>query len=375
MRLNTDTLQRGGQMTHRGLAFAGLTIVLGLGASTAAVTQGIDATPIRPTPLEVKPPADRPSNVPGRATVLVPKSGPNRGTARAPGLRVTFRQGGQPAFRAPAARHFVICLAVVDASPHVPPCTWPGQFNAPAASLPNTAYVDPQLGSQPHIREYEFALPLSQTAAYLDRPLAVTVGACAATSTSSCAFSVPVRFVWSTRNLTTPDFVNLRRITDGQTGGLTVDVVASNDGESEIGPFKVKVEFYESHVDASGRCQTDVNDSRVGEGDFAIDARGYIHRIDSLGPPGQRRQPADVIGIALDRSVIGIRTTEVQVPFMPAAATSRTIASAVGFSFSWANTSSPKRFIGLTALDSGSVIDESDESDNARVECLRAVSR
>lgn len=355
-------------------AFAGLMALVGLAIPIQAVAQGIDASPIRPTPLEVRPPAERPSTVPGRATVLLPKSGANRGTGREPGLTVSFRQGGQPVFRAPGARYFVICLA--NAGPTTSACSWPGQFNAAAGSLPNTAYVHPQFGTSPMDRVYRFALPLSQASAYLDRDLSVVVGACTATATASCSFSEPVRFVWSTRNLTAPDFANRRRNSDGQTGGMTVDAVANNDGESDIDSFRTRVEFYESHVNVSGGCQTNVNDPSVGENDFAIDLRGVTYRISTLGPPGQRRQPDGVIGIALDRSVIGVSTwPEIQVPFMPAAATSRTIAADVGFSFSWANTSSPKRFLGLIYLDTGSEVVESNESDNVKVECFRAVSR
>ena len=246
------------------------------------------------------------------------------------------------------------------------------------SATPSSTYVDPRFGAQTQIRDYRYAVPVAQVGPYLDRALSWVVGACTGTATNTCSFSEPRQFTWSTRNLTAPDFQNIQRNSDGQTGRMLMDVVASSDGESDIGPFNVRVEFGEALIDSALRCVTDHNSPNVTMNDVAVTADGVRILVRDLRSPPPRSNPprGAVVGILRSNSTISIAEQVVQVPFMPAAAASRTVAPGVTFTFAWGNPpETNKRFLGRISLDVNDAIAETVESDNVKAECLRVVSR
>jgi hypothetical protein len=324
-------------------------------------------------------PDERPPFPPKRATVplapiaIAPVSGVARGSAYGAGLALSWAQGGASLARPPAAQHFVVCIGPAAAAGA---CAWPGQYNMPVASVPSTAYVHPQFGQQPGVRAYTWRLPGAATANLLDRDLAWSVGACTSTSTATCSFSARRDLYWSTRNLTKPDFQNVRRTSGSATGGMTMSITGDNAGDSATGPFRVSVQFLEALTDGrTQRCIEDVNAAGLADTDLVIFRSGASQELWSLPRDGAGRRVAP--GVAgISRPPQAMPPTDVSVSDVPANTATAMLAQNVGFSFSWGSPPAPyKRFIGVIKLDANDDVREWDESDNGKGECLDAVTR
>lgn len=343
-----------------------------------ATGQVIDPRPGSPgvVPTPTSPMAGRRSPIPMAPALMEPAAGAVVGAPGIPTVQLAWNQGGASLTRYLPAQHFVVCLAT---STPAPPCTWPGQFRLAVGSLPSEPYVHPTFGPQPVTRVYRHAIPASASATFLDRDVTWTVGACTSTTTASCAFSRPAGFYWSSRNLTPPQFTSRLSISQGDLGGWRLDVATTNDGQSESGPFRARIELLESLQDATGNCLRDANAESVQATDEVVRRDGSRVTAGSLPRDSAgRRVAADVVGIVRRPGVALLSNPTVH--SAPSAPPRTDVPSMVArdaiFTFSWnASPASPKRFVAVSMLDTERSVREFDERDNGAARCLDALHR
>ncbi|MBK6598326.1 MAG: hypothetical protein IPG25_10760 [Proteobacteria bacterium] len=267
----------------------------------------------------------------------------------------------------PAPQFFVVCIRPLSGGA---PCSWPGDWNAIAGSIPNTVirstFPNIALGYR-----YTFALPSAIPDNKLDVPVVLTVGACSGAKNSACSFGAGVSVQISSLDL---DAENIA-ITVPSATTVSVSGQAINRGTGPIpGTFTGSVTVFKARINAFDQCIRDpsaaglANDPNIiamfdnGSGAFVTTLpRGSNGVIDSS-------HIVALIDVASAAAPV-ISMVGNPVPganYVPQVSSARGVVDA---EFAVPVSDRPVGFVATFTVDASRQVMEYDETNNVKVEC------